>query len=185
MTTIAPRLNGTRRQRLCAGMLTAGLLAGLAGCGPQEKRVYTQLRLVEQEVCETVGTQPEGCRPDEVVATRAVVLREDAPDRVWLTGWPRSGGGDTWLGTRDSRGGLLFVATTRREQQDTGCTYEETTTLSLAGEEGADPFTTDCPVLLGRSVRTARSTGGCTTHGEPVVRVIRGRFEAHDGCDLD
>jgi hypothetical protein len=169
-------------------MLALAVAAGcVAGCGDDtEKMAHFKSQVIQMDRCERKDDGPETCVVQETVRQLQLTLVEDPEARAWLHGVVRDGQSNrTILGTRDSQGGYLFYAESTQDNAKSECRLTQKHLLSVAAEEGVDPFAEEadpCQALVGREVRTTVSSAECSETGEKVERIQRARWEAVPGC---
>lgn len=168
---------------------SAILILALCACGDAPLHGTFTSRVVQFEVCTTLGDRPETCQRAETLLDLQVELRELEDESAWLTGVPRSGVSNrALLGTRDAEGGFLFVEELSRANSDTGCSVTERIELSLSIDPEADPATvgTDpCVALVGREYVVTTSSPGCDAVNEPPLeetRIARRRWQPPPSC---
>lgn len=165
------------------------VLAFGASCGPPPLVAAFTSRVVQRDVCRVIGTRPEVCTREEASIDVRVRLVERADERIWLYGIPRNGVSDrAILGTRDSRGGFLFVDEVVQENDGSGCTLTERIEISIAVEDGVAPESIGsdpCVALVGRETEVTVTSLECDSVNEPPVvstLTARRRWEKPPEC---
>lgn len=160
-----------------------------AACGEEPINASFTSRVVQRDVCRVVGARPEVCERDEASLDVKVQLVELEDDHVWLYGIPRNGASDRAIfGTRDSRGGFLFVDEVVQENTNSGCVLRNRLEISIAIEDtapadsiGVDP----CISLVGRETEVTFSSAGCDDINVPPLDstlTARRRWEKPPEC---
>lgn len=173
------------RKAIATNMLVATVVVG---CGGDEPLTATfTSRVVKLDSCRVVAGAEEGCEKEEEFAELQVDLVQVDENTWWLYGVPRSGVEDGAIaGTRDSEGGLLFVAESTQTNGASGCVLTQRTQLSLRVDPARRNDVGDpCVALVGRQVDQTSSSAECDAVGVPpqaVVRVVRRRWEPLDAA---
>lgn len=171
------------------GAVLGVLMPFIAACGDEPLNAAFTSRVVQRDVCRVVGGRPEVCEREESSRDVKVTLLEREDGHVWLFGIPRFGVPDrAILGTRDSRGGFLFVDEQVQENSNSGCVLVERVEISIAIDEaapaesiGVDP----CVSLLGRETETTFTSFGCDDINVPPLDstlTARRRWEKPPQC---
>lgn len=160
-----------------------------SSCGEPPLAAAFTSRVVQRDICRIIGTRPEVCTREEATTDVRVRLLEREDERFWLLGIPRNGVSDrAMLGTRDSRGGFLFVDELINENDATGCVLSERIEVSLAVDEAAAPDaigTDPCVALLGRETEVTITSAACDSVNEPPLDstlTARRRWEKPPEC---
>lgn len=179
-----------KRTTVLAMVATVTLAVAVGGaCGEEPINASFTSRVVQRDVCRVVGSRPEVCEREEATLDVKVQIVELEDDHVWLYGIPRNGASDRAIfGTRDSRGGFLFVDEIVQENSNSGCVLRNELEISIAIEEGAaaenigvDP----CISLVGRETEVTFSSAGCDDVNVPPLDstlTARRRWEKPPEC---
>lgn len=161
-----------------------------ASCGEEQLIAAFTSRVVQRDVCRVVGARPEVCTREEATIDVRVRLVERENERFWLYGIPRNGVSDrAILGTRDSRGGFLFVDEVVQENDASGCVLTERIEISIAVEDNApaESIGTDpCLSLVGRETEVTVTSLECDSVNEPALEstlTARRRWEKPPTCE--
>jgi hypothetical protein len=173
---------------LCA-LITCAAASVMGGCGDEQLNAAFTSRVVQREVCRVVGGRPEVCEREEATFDVKVQLVERDDDHAWLYGIPRGGVSDRAIfGTKDSRGGYLFVDEIVQENTASGCVLSERLEISIAVDEAApaESVGTDpCVALVGRETEVTFTSAGCDDVNVPPLDstlIARRRWEKPPEC---
>lgn len=161
----------------------------MSSCGEEPINASFTSRVVQRDVCRVVGARPEVCEREEASLDVRVQIVELEDDHAWLYGIPRNGASDRAIfGTRDSRGGFLFVDEVVQENTNSGCVLRNRLEISIAIEDtapaesiGVDP----CISLVGRETEVTFSAAGCDDINVPPLDstlTARRRWEKPPEC---
>jgi hypothetical protein len=163
-------------------------LSGTA-CGEEPLNAAFTSRVVQRDVCRVVGGRPEVCEREEASLDVKVNIVEREGDHVWLYGIPRNGAADRAIfGTKDSRGGFLFVDEIVQENSNSGCILSNRIEISIAIEESAPPESIGvdpCVSLVGRETEVTFASAGCDDVNVPPLDstlTARRRWEKPPEC---
>lgn len=166
------------------------VLVSTLGCSDGPLHATFTSRVVQREVCRSTDTTGEICEVDEQTSEFRVQLIEREDGNVWLYGIPRRGSPNrALLGTRDARGGFLFVDVLRSENTEAGCAIDDRREMTLTIDPAADIDrigTDPCVALLGRETQTLTTSAGCDSINTPPVSstlVTRRRWEPPEDCE--